>query len=116
MILWITVIYNPNYGARWLPCYLDLKTQIAQQVVASLAELGSYKILFFALEEPEKCHNSMVSTIAPNQCKIMFQWINNINEYPSKGNSLNSKKRLKNEFERLKPRILKKLAESYQKD
>ncbi len=21
MILWITVIYNPNYGARWLPCY-----------------------------------------------------------------------------------------------
>ena len=113
MILWITVIYNPHYGARWLPCYLDLKTKTAQQVISSLAELGSYQILFFALEEPEKCQHSMVSAIAPNQCNIMMQWIKNINEYSSKGSPRDSKKRLKNEFERLKPRILKKLAQSY---
>lgn len=46
MILWITVIYNPTYGARWLPCYLDLKNETSKQVVASLAGTGSYKILF----------------------------------------------------------------------
>ena len=113
MILWITVIYNPNYGARWLPCYLDLKTSTAQQVIACLAEQGSYKILFFALEEPEKCQHNMVSTIAPNQCNIMLQWISNTPKYVSKGSPIESKKRLKTEFERLKPRILKKLAQSY---
>lgn len=114
MILWITVIYNPHYGARWLPCYLDLKTQTSQQVISSLAEVGSYKILFFALEEPEKCQHSMISTIANNQCKIMHQWISNLDQYSDKGNPLDSKKILKKEFERLKPRILKKLSESYQ--
>ena len=113
MILWITVIYNPHYGARWLPCYLDLKSKSAQQVIASLAELGSYKILFFAIEEPEKCQHSMISTIAPNQCKIMSQWVENTGKYKSTGTPQESKKRLKQEFERLKPRILKKLAESY---
>ena len=113
MILWITVIYNPTYGARWLPCYLDLKTQTAQQVISSLAKLGSYKILFFALEEPQRCQHNMVSTIAPNQCNIMLQWVRNTDEYNSKGSPQDSKKRLKNEFERLKPRILKKLSASY---
>ena len=47
MILWITVIYNPHRGPRWLPCYLDLKSQTSRQVTAALAKTGSYKILFF---------------------------------------------------------------------
>lgn len=113
MILWITVIYNPTYGARWLPCYLDLKSDSSKQVVASLADSGNYKILFFALEEPQKCQHSMVSTIASNQCKIMQEWIKNSTQYTSNGDPRVSKKRLKDEFERLKPKILAKLEESY---
>lgn len=92
MILWITVIYNPTYGARWLPCYLDLKNETSKQVVASLAGTGSYKILFFALEEPRKCQHSMVSTIASNQCKIMQEWIKNSTHYNSTGDARVSKK------------------------
>jgi serine/threonine-protein kinase len=113
MILWITVIYNPIHGPRWLPCYLDLKSESSRQVVASLAELGSYKILFFALEEPEKCQHSMISTIASNQCTIMKDWIKNTSNFNDKGDANLSRKRLRDEFERLKPRILQKLAESY---
>jgi len=113
MILWITVIYNPTYGARWLPCYLDLKSDTSKQVVASLAQSGSYKILFFAIEEPQKCQHSMVSTIAANQCRIMQEWIKNSTQYTSTGDPRVSKKRLKDEFERLKPKILAKLEESY---
>lgn len=113
MILWITVIYNPTYGARWLPCYLDLKTESARQVVASLSELGSYKILFFALEEPKKCQHSMISTIASNQCSIMKEWIKNSTSFTDKGEAQVSRKRLRDEFERLKPRILQKLSQSY---
>ncbi|MBL1211160.1 serine/threonine-protein kinase [Geminocystis sp. GBBB08] len=113
MILWITVIYNPTYGPRWLPCYLDLKTESARQVVISLSELGSYKILFFALEEPQKCKHSMISTIASNQCNIMKEWVKNSTSFTDKGEANVSRKRLKDEFERLKPRILEKLAQSY---
>ncbi|BAQ60852.1 serine/threonine protein kinase [Geminocystis sp. NIES-3708] len=113
MILWITVIYNPTHGPRWLPCYLDLKTESARQVVVSLSELGSYKILFFALEEPEKCQHSMISTIASNQCAIMQEWIKNSTSFTDKGEAQISRKRLRDEFERLKPRILQKLAQSY---
>jgi serine/threonine protein kinase len=113
MILWITVIYNPTHGARWLPCYLDLKTESAREVVSSLSQLGSYKILFFALEEPQNCQHSMISTIASNQCAVMQEWIKSSISSPDKGEAKVSRKRLRDEFERLKPRILEKLAQSY---
>jgi eukaryotic-like serine/threonine-protein kinase len=112
MILWITVIYNATHGARWLPCYLDLKTESARQVVISLSELGSYKILFFALEEPQKCQHSMISTIASNQCNIMKEWITSSASLKDKGETQVSRKRLRDEFDRLKPRILEKLAQT----
>lgn len=56
----------------------------------------------------------MVSTIASNQCKIMQEWIKNSTHYNSTGDArVSKKKRLKDEFERLKPKILSKLSESY---
>jgi serine/threonine-protein kinase len=113
MVLWITVVYNNEYGARWLPCYLDLKTDIGQQMAATLAELGSYKIVFFALEEPEHCFYTTTSTIAANQCKIMLDWVESSKTLPGSQNSQLSKKRLRDEFEKLKPKILMKLKENY---
>ena len=113
MILWITVIYNSSHGARWLPCYLDLTVNSARKAAASLAESGSYKILFFALEEPEKCQHTMISSIAPSQCQIMKEWIKSSETAKDKGGSKVSKKRLRDEFEKLKPKILIKLGETY---
>jgi serine/threonine-protein kinase len=116
IILWITVIYNSTHGARWLPCYLDLKTDSARQVVKSLAESGSYKILFFALEEPDQCQHSMISTIANSQCQIMWEWIKISDGLPDNGAAKISKKRLRDEFEKLKPRILMKLEQNRKQD
>lgn len=113
MILWITVIYNPTHGPRWLPCYLDLKSESSRQVVSLLSDTGSYRILFFAIEEPDRCQHSMMSTIAANQCKIMKEWLKMTATMKTSGDPAVSKKRLKEEFERLKPKILAKLAESY---
>lgn len=109
MVLWITVVYNPQYSARWLPCYLDLKTTTGQQVASTLADLGSYKILFFALEEPEYCQHTMVSTIAPSQCQVMKDWVSLSKSLPETNSSNISKKRLRDEFEKLKPKIIQKL-------
>lgn len=113
MILWITVIYNPHRGARWLPCYLDLKSQTSRQVTAALAQTGSYKILFFALEEPKKCQHVTGSTIATNQCKIMLNWLESSKSIPDTGEAKMSKQRLRDEFNKLKPVILSKLKNSY---
>lgn len=113
MILWITVIYNAAYSARWLPCYLDLKTLSGQQVTSTLADLGGYRILFFAMEEPEICQHTMTSTIAPNQCKVMKEWLKISKKLPSTKEASVSKKRLKEEFQKLKPKILQKLEQSH---
>ncbi len=44
MLLWITVIYNPEHGEKWLPCYLDLTSKSnankGQQITRALAEKG----------------------------------------------------------------------------
>lgn len=109
MVLWITVIYNTQFGARWLPCYLDLKTTTGQNVTETLANLGNYKIFFFALENSSHCEYSMISTIAPSQCKIMLEWVNLSKTISDQKQSKISKKRLMDEFEKLKPRILYKL-------
>ncbi|WP_069790267.1 serine/threonine protein kinase [Cyanobacterium sp. IPPAS B-1200] len=113
MILWITVIYNPHRGPRWLPCYLDLKSQTSRQVTAALAKTGSYKILFFAVEEPGRCQHVTGSTIASNQCKIMAEWLENSKNTPNQGDAKMSKQRLRDEFNKLKPVILSKLKNSY---
>ena len=108
MVLWITVLHNREHGARWLPCYLDLKTYTGQRVTRLLGESKSYRILFFALDKPEKCHHVMVSNIAPQQCKMLNDWANNSQTIKAGEPNL-SKQRLRQEFEKLKSKILIKL-------
>ena len=109
MVLWITALHNREYGANWLPCYLDLKTDLGQKMARLLGKTGSYRILFFSLTEPESCANVMTSTIAPEQRQRLTQWANTSQTLPSGGQPQFSKKVLKQEFEKLKPKILMKL-------
>jgi serine/threonine protein kinase len=109
MVLWITALHNREYGANWLPCYLDLKTDLGQKIVRLLGDAGCYRILFFALTNPERCAHVMSSTIAPAQRKLLTKWANTSQTAPSAGQSQFSKKVLKQEFEKLKPKILMKL-------
>lgn len=109
MLLWITALHNREYGASWLPCYLDLKSDLGQKTVRLLGEAGCYRILFFALSEPEQCGNVMTSTIALAQRKLLTKWANTSQTLGSSGQPQFSKKVLKQEFEKLKPKILMKL-------
>ncbi len=109
MLLWITALHNREYGASWLPCYLDLKSDLGQKTVRLLGEAGCYRILFFALSEPEHCGNVMTSTIALAQRKLLTKWANTSQTLGSSGQPQFSKKVLKQEFEKLKPKILMKL-------
>lgn len=109
MLLWITVLYNPQHGPRWLPCYLDLKTSMGQNTTRLLGQSGSYRMLFFALENFSKCQHVMHSTIDPEQCKRLLNWADTSKGLRDAGQASMSKNLLRQEFEKLKPKILMKL-------
>ncbi|MFP4007016.1 MAG: serine/threonine protein kinase [Spirulinaceae cyanobacterium] len=109
MLLWITVLHNREFGPRWLPCYLDLKTSLGQRLARHLGESGSYRMLFFALEKPKQCQHVMTSTIDPTQCQMLLNWANSSQTLTSSAQPQVSKNMLRKEFERLKPQILIKL-------
>jgi eukaryotic-like serine/threonine-protein kinase len=109
MLLWITVIYNRKYGAKWLPYYLDLKTSVGQQIAILLGNTGHYRLLFFAREAPQSCAHIQFSSIAPVQRQRLQQWVTISSTLVSSVDPQISKNLLKNEYEKIKPQILAKL-------
>ncbi len=112
MVLWLTVLYSRQHGPRWLPCYLDLKQPQGQQIIHALADTGSYGIVMFALGKPQKCQKILTSNIASQQCKLFKEWAKDslsIHSNDPKTSKKTSKKRLKEEYQQLKPKIMRKL-------
>lgn len=98
MALWLTVLYSPKYGPRWLPCYLDLKTQAGQEMAFQLGQNGSYKVLFFSTEEPQQCAHVVSCNVAAPQQKMLQTWVMSARTHRSVGNPSISKKMLKDEL------------------
>jgi len=109
MLLWITLLYTKKHGPRWLPCYLDLKSHKGQKLSRALASLGSYRILFFALDHPERCQHVSKTSIDPQNAKMLAKWANIGKKSKTSGHPQASKEILKKELEQLKPKILLKL-------
>ncbi|MGI8503475.1 MAG: serine/threonine-protein kinase [Hassallia sp.] len=109
MLLWITVIYNRKHGAKWLPYYLDLKTNIGQEMTRLLGYTGHYRLLFFPREAPHNCTHIQLSSIAPAQRQRLQQWLTISSTLMSSVDPQISKNLLKNEYEKIKPQILGKL-------
>lgn len=118
MILWLTVLYNPEDGARWLPCYLDLKTNIGNQVVNSLSDSKEYFLLFFALEKPQKCQDFLPFKIMLKQRTNLKQWASVSKMINVKHNeeAIVSRKKLKQDLEELKPKIISEIEKSNSKE
>ncbi|MEY3554851.1 MAG: serine/threonine protein kinase [Microcystis aeruginosa G13-01] len=112
MLLWITLLYHRQWGPRWLPCYLDLKTPQGQKMTKTLAETSQYWILFFSLEGGPICENVITANIPPNQCQILRQWVTD-SQLAQVGSPQISKRMLKQKLEQLKPQILGKLASEF---
>ncbi len=109
MLLWITLLYNAEHGPRWLPCYLDLKSKKGQQISCTLAEMGKYRILFFALEKPKRCQHVATLTVNTHNCKMLKKWSDVSKVARSSGNLKVAKEILKKELEKLKPTILEQV-------
>ncbi|MBV9385568.1 MAG: serine/threonine protein kinase [Chroococcidiopsidaceae cyanobacterium CP_BM_ER_R8_30] len=109
MMLWITVLYNQQHGPKWLPCYLDMKMSQTRETARLLGELGQYRLLLFAREEPQRPCACTLVPIAPAQCRLMQNWLTTSQVLTSVAEPQTSKSLLKKEFDELKPQILKKL-------
>ena len=109
MLLWITLLYHPEHGARWLPCYLDLKSKKGQQISRILSEMGKYRILFFALDKSRRCQHVASSTINDHNCSMLKKWADMSQTTRSSGNLKVAKEILKKELEKLKVNIINKV-------
>ncbi|MEL6382301.1 MAG: serine/threonine-protein kinase [Cyanobacteria bacterium J06626_18] len=114
MALWLTVLYNAQHGPRWLPCYLDLKTQAGQEMAFLLGKTGSYKVLFFARETPQRCGHVVACNISLPQQKMLQEWVLTARTVPSIGSSTASKNMLRSELNNgMKEKILQQLEAIY---
>lgn len=109
MLLWVTALHSREYGPSWLPCYLDLKTKLGQQVTRLLSKSGSYRLLFFALEEPRQCTSVIKLSIDPTQCQMLAKWSSEAIAFKSVESPKTSKKILKQELDKIKPKIKARL-------
>ena len=105
VLLWITLLYNSEHGAKWLPCYLDLKSHKGQQICRALAEEGKFRILFYALDASAQCQHIASSTINSRNRDMLKQWANISQVTRSVGDFKNAKNILKQELEKHKDKI-----------
>lgn len=109
MVLWITTIYDPLSGPKWLPCYLDLKDPRGEKAVQLLSQRGYYPLIFFSREDPDQPANVCTVPIAPYQKQIFQDWLRMSRGAVVPGSAMTSKQMLKTELEKIKPNILIKL-------
>lgn len=114
MILWLTVLYNHQDGARWLPCYLDLKTNIGQQVVNTLSDSKEYYLLFFPIGKPQICQDFLSFKVMLKQRTNLKQWgsVSNMITVKHNEEAIVSRKKLKQDLEDLKPKIILEIEKS----
>ena len=114
MMLWLTVLYSSAHGARWLPCYLDLKTPLGQDMAGLLGQTGTYKLLLFALENPRRCAHVLTCSVSAPQRSLLQEWALTARSRPSTGAMTTSRDLLRNELQnKLKAKVLQKLESIY---
>ncbi|HEY9877441.1 MAG TPA: serine/threonine-protein kinase [Leptolyngbyaceae cyanobacterium] len=114
MVLWLTVLYSSSHGARWLPCYMDLKTGAGQEILSLLSQTGYYKLLLFALEDPRRCAHVLTCNVGAPQRSLLQEWVITARSHPSIGGANISKDLLRRELnDKLKPKVLRQLESIY---
>jgi eukaryotic-like serine/threonine-protein kinase len=111
MLLWVTLLFSQEYGAKWLPCYLDMQNSHHLNLVQSLASSDRYGLIFFTLESPHPCIEVSSSRIGLRQLQMLETWLKQTRTLPSVPVSARdlSKKLLKQHYKDLQIRILKQL-------
>ncbi len=113
MVLWLSVLEvkmgeGKDPDPKWLPCYLDLKRSFLLKLLEVLCKTGEYRILFFAIEDPQLCRHVAKVTLSSAHRRMLYQWMEKSKGMPATQSNL-SKIKLKQELEQLKPKITQAL-------
>ncbi|BAQ64759.1 serine/threonine-protein kinase [Geminocystis sp. NIES-3709] len=106
MILWVNLLYNRSNEPKWLPCYLDLKTEIGHQISNNLVDKGLYYILLFELKKPDKYKELLTVKINEEKNKQLQSFIDKSLSIRGANQPELSKIALKKQFESVKNTIL----------
>jgi serine/threonine-protein kinase len=106
MILWISLLYQRKHKPKWLPCYLDLKTEVGYQISNNLVSQGLYYILLFELTKKEKYRQILTMKISQEKINQLDKFILKSSSVSGTNKSRESKIALKQQFETIKNRIL----------
>ena len=77
-----------------------------------MADLGKYRILLYALDQPQQCQHITSSMIKPRYREMLQQWANFSQVTRSVGDYKMAKDILKQELEKTKSKILTKVQNS----
>lgn len=110
MLLWVTLLYTKEFGAKWLPCYLDMQNLYNLRLVSSLANNDSYPLMCFTLEPPNKCTQVITSQIDLSQRQKLKMWVEQSQKLPPTTQPQLSKNLLKQQYKQLQSQMLQKIA------
>lgn len=106
MILWVNLLYRRQYEPKWLPCYLDLKTEIGHQISSNLVSNNLYYILLFEIKKNQKYEQLLTAKISEEKIKQLQSFIVKSSSWQGKNQPELSKINLKKQFEAVKNIIL----------
>lgn len=110
MILWVNLLYNRNYEPKWLPCYLDLKTDIGYQISNNLISQKKYHILLFELGNPSSYQEKLTINLSGEKIKQLQNFVFKTSSWQGNKQPEASKIILKKQFESVKKTILAAVA------
>lgn len=106
MILWVNLLYHRHYEPKWLPCYLDIKTDLGYQIVSTLVSQKRYDILLFELGKINQYKQKLPIKISAEKLTQLQSFLLKTSSWQGKKQPDASKILLKKQFESIKTTIL----------
>lgn len=106
MLLWANLFYVHDYEPKWLPCYLDLKTKLGNQIVTNLIKHKVYYILLFDLNNSQQYQEILTVNIGDDKVKQLENYLQKSNSWKGDKQPEVTKRILKQHFEKVKVTIL----------
>ncbi len=117
IILWVNLLCDRKLDLnRWLSYFLDMKDIRGQKILQALASTGYYHLLFFSLEEPDKCQKVITLTLSAKQRQQLLDWMAQSEKINPDISPNKTKNILRLKYEKLKPEIISKITERQKSD
>lgn len=112
MLLWLTVLYQPELGAKWLPSYLDMHNREHRLLVNSLIQNKRYPLVLFSLEAPHSCTHITSAAINSEKQQLLKTCLSESKNVPNSNQAQVSKQILKQQYKQMQSQILQYLESS----